>query len=454
MAPKVTVIMPSLNVAKYIGSCMESVLSQTLQDLEILAIDAGSTDGTLEILEAAAQKDTRVKVIHSDRKSYGYQMNLGISMATGDYVGVVETDDLVEPDMFETLYTLAVNSQADYVKGQAEGFIQHFSKAETHIPMVVFKQAELGPDGKIVIIPKKMPELVLKDYNLWTGLYRRTFLDEIRFNETPGAAYQDIGFLLQTYTKAEKAVYIDKVVYHYRKDNLNASRYDHKAFHYLVEEFAYVDTLLEGKGKDWHRIYLRALYYHMRLYFFTMAALESFWEDAMPDIESLIRRLEDAVENKDLTEDALKDGEWDRLKQLLESPKAFYQSCLEGFQERRKNILYLKENLQTGDAVLFGSGIWGIFAHSLFVYYGVETIKAYCDNAAACQGKILQGLSVLSPKDALCQYPDAKFVVANKKYAKEMETQLLNMGVPKERILHYTAGADTLLFVDSDKERL
>ena len=204
MPPKVTVIMPSLNVAKYIEVCMESVLNQTLQDLEILAIDAGSADGTLEILERFAQKDNRVKVVHSDRKSYGFQMNLGISMATGEYVGVVETDDIIEPDMFETLYTFAVNSQADYVKGIAESFLRVAPEAELLQPIRAFTKNEFGSDEKIEIIPKEMSKIVLKDYFLWTGIYRKTFLEGIRFNETPGAAYQDIGFLLQTYAKAEK----------------------------------------------------------------------------------------------------------------------------------------------------------------------------------------------------------------------------------------------------------
>ena len=82
--PKVSIIMPSLNVGSYIRECIESVLAQTLSDIEVLCVDAGSTDGTLEILEKYAKKDSRVRVIHSDRKSYGYQMNLGIQEANSE----------------------------------------------------------------------------------------------------------------------------------------------------------------------------------------------------------------------------------------------------------------------------------------------------------------------------------------------------------------------------------
>lgn len=82
--PKISVIMPSLNVAPYIRECMDSVICQTLNDLEILCIDAGSTDGTREVLEEYAGKDARIRLIESDKKSYGYQMNLGLEAAAGN----------------------------------------------------------------------------------------------------------------------------------------------------------------------------------------------------------------------------------------------------------------------------------------------------------------------------------------------------------------------------------
>lgn len=83
--PLITVIMPSLNVKNYIQNCMDSVLGQSLQDMEIIAVDGGSTDGTLEILEEYAVRDKRLSVICSNKKSYGYQVNLGLQNAKGDY---------------------------------------------------------------------------------------------------------------------------------------------------------------------------------------------------------------------------------------------------------------------------------------------------------------------------------------------------------------------------------
>ena len=102
--PKISIIMPSLNVAAYIHECMDSVINQTLRDIEILCVDAGSTDGTFEILEEYSARDSRVRLVQSDKKSYGYQINLGIDMASGECLGIVETDDCVESAVYEVLY--------------------------------------------------------------------------------------------------------------------------------------------------------------------------------------------------------------------------------------------------------------------------------------------------------------------------------------------------------------
>ena len=116
MIIKVSVIMPSLNVAQDIRQCLESVINQTLRDIEILCIDAGSTDGTREILAEYAARDARIRLIESPVKSYGYQVNLGIRKAQGDYIGIVETDDRIQPDILLLLYETAEKYRLDSVR--------------------------------------------------------------------------------------------------------------------------------------------------------------------------------------------------------------------------------------------------------------------------------------------------------------------------------------------------
>ena len=92
MKAKVSVILPSLNVADYMEECLESVINQSLRELEIICVDAGSTDGTKEILDDYAGKDSRITVLQSDIKSYGKQVNIGLDYASGEYIGILETD--------------------------------------------------------------------------------------------------------------------------------------------------------------------------------------------------------------------------------------------------------------------------------------------------------------------------------------------------------------------------
>ena len=163
MNAKVSVIMPSLNVAKYIDECMNSVLSQTLEDIEVLCIDAGSTDGTIEKLQAYVDSDSRVKLLHSSQKSYGYQVNLGISKANGKYIAIVETDDFIKTNMYELLYLAAEEADANVVKANFYSFVNY--------------------DGNNRIwekhnIVNSSLSVFMTDTSIWSGIYKKSFLQE------------------------------------------------------------------------------------------------------------------------------------------------------------------------------------------------------------------------------------------------------------------------------------
>ena len=135
-APKISILMPSKNVRPYIEECMESVLHQTLRDIEIFCVDADSTDGTLACLERYAAADRRVHILHDDRGSTGYANNLAIRQATGKYIGLVETDDYVEPEMFERLYEAAETAQADVCRMDFARFWGDGAERETLVKQI------------------------------------------------------------------------------------------------------------------------------------------------------------------------------------------------------------------------------------------------------------------------------------------------------------------------------
>ena len=112
-----TIILPSYNVGEYIDECLKSVCYDTKYSIEILCIDAGSSDGTVDCIKGFLNRDSRFRLIHSDVKSYGYQVNLGISRAKGKYVQIVETDDFVVSKTIDKLVDLAEEYNLDYIKG-------------------------------------------------------------------------------------------------------------------------------------------------------------------------------------------------------------------------------------------------------------------------------------------------------------------------------------------------
>ena len=243
--PEITIILPSLNVAEYIEECINSVIGQSIDNIEILCIDAGSNDGTLEIIHKYMEHDSRIRLINSNIKSYGYQVNRGIDEAKGRYIGIVETDDYVENNMYEKLYRYANENNAQVVKSN---YYKYYGKSENKNKFIdSYKNI---PEG-LSVNPKDYPEIILAAPSIWSGIYERKFLKDnnIRFLETPGAAYQDTSFILKVFFAADNIV-IDKNAYvHYRLDNANQSVQNQSNIFSVCEELREAEAYLEQSGK-------------------------------------------------------------------------------------------------------------------------------------------------------------------------------------------------------------
>ncbi|HIU67085.1 MAG TPA: glycosyltransferase, partial [Candidatus Caccomorpha excrementavium] len=110
---KVSVVVPVCNVEQYLRECLDSIMGQTLREIEIICVNDGSSDSCMDILREYAQADTRIKVINKVNAGYGHTMNLGIDMAQGEYIGIVESDDFVVPEMYQELYDIATAHDLD-----------------------------------------------------------------------------------------------------------------------------------------------------------------------------------------------------------------------------------------------------------------------------------------------------------------------------------------------------
>jgi len=245
--PKVSIVLPALNVGKYIRQCIESVLAQTLQDIEVICVDAGSTDGTLETIQEFVQKDPRVSLIKSEKKSYGYQMNIGFAAAHGEYLGIVETDDYADPDMFEKLYSRAVENDLDVVKS---GFYFYYSKnGEKSIPNPIVSDTM----ANFTFCPmtyfeskREMVEFFNIKPTIWSAIYKAAFIREnnILFNETPGASYQDCSFNFKVWTCAKRVQLVQECYLHYRQDNEGSSVNSPGKVYCICDEYNEIERFL------------------------------------------------------------------------------------------------------------------------------------------------------------------------------------------------------------------
>lgn len=152
---------------------MDSVVNQTLKDIEIICIDDGSRDSTGNILDEYAQKDNRIKVIHKANSGYGHSMNVGLQNATGEYIGIIETDDFADLNMFDELYKAAKENHADVVKSNYYSYVSQPEPQSTYYE--VLKEYDLYDQ---VFRPVEHPEIFRVRPCIWSGIYRREWLLE------------------------------------------------------------------------------------------------------------------------------------------------------------------------------------------------------------------------------------------------------------------------------------
>ena len=235
---KVSIIVPIYNASKYLDECMESILSQTLTDIEVICINDGSTDDSERILDKYEKIDSRIKVIDKKNSGYGDSVNQGIDMAKGKYIGIVEPDDYISLEMYEKLLEVAERFDLDIAKGNFAGFTGDDGYRKYEPQRVV---AENGLYEKI-FRPRDYKEIFRGGIINPAGIYKKTFLDRhsIRHNITPGASYQDVGFWFQAMWYARKMYLINEIVYYYREDNMLSSTNNKNKVYCICDEYDYI----------------------------------------------------------------------------------------------------------------------------------------------------------------------------------------------------------------------
>ncbi len=357
---KVSILVPIYNVEKYLRQCLDSLVHQTLQDIEIICINDGSTDSSLEIVKEFAAKDSRIRVIDKENSGYGASMNMGLSMAAGEYIGIVESDDFASPQMFETLYQSAKEKDAEVVKSN---FYFH-TKLDGD---VLCKNLSSCP-YETLYSPSSHQEIWNCIPTIWAAIYKRDFLEKnnIVFLETPGASYQDQSFNLKVLSVVERMYLLRDAFLHYRFDNENSSIRSVGKVFCICDEYKEVWSYLsqqEGIG-DKVKYYVPMIQfttYRGNYYRIADKYKKAFFREAQKEFLELEK-------NGLLKRQYWTDDEWLELQKFLH-PDALYKSMIH-FQE----VEMLREGLLRSIAAVSGVSIYGAGKVAKSVYKDLKAL--------------------------------------------------------------------------------
>ena len=250
--PKISIIVPIYNVEKYLDRCLESLINQTLKDIEIILVDDGSPDSCPTLCDNYGHRDSRIKVIHKKNEGLGLARNSGIEIATGEYIAFVDSDDYIGLDMYNCLYSEAVNSNADAVFC---GFKNEIQKGVWIESKEVSQRSEWNGNeitnfmfDMIACAPYIKKERKY-EMSVWRAIYRNQLIQQnnIRFQSERLIVSEDIPMNIDFLIIANKIVYVPHEFYYYclNSTSLTATLKTEKFF-----KFKNLYHILEEKLQD------------------------------------------------------------------------------------------------------------------------------------------------------------------------------------------------------------
>ena len=289
--PKVSIIIPAYNIAPYLERCLESVKHQTYKELQIIIVDDGSTDQTGQIADSFAERDKRFHVIHKENRGVSAARKTGLEKAEGDYIGFVDGDDYIEPEMYEKLIGLAVKYGADI--------------AHCGYQMVFPDRVDMYHGTKQLKVQdtytgvKDLLKGNLVEPGLWNKIYRRKLFNQINYDENI-VINEDLLLNYFLFHKSEKAVFIDVPYYHYmvRKNSASTSDWnEHK-----IKDPIYVLEIMSEKEKDSELKKIINNRYIYQLVRFVILKTDNRKDELKRYQQSLKKKLKTVLKNTDKTE--------------------------------------------------------------------------------------------------------------------------------------------------------
>jgi glycosyltransferase involved in cell wall biosynthesis len=240
--PLVSVIVPVFNTRPFLQQCLDSLFTQSLREMEIICVDNGSTDGSYEFLQEYSNRHLSVIVIRHTGGRQGGARNAGISQARGDYIGFVDSDDFVLPDMFRKMYIIADNKDAEVVECNYELFSGKASKGQA-LP------GDFLTDFKPISILEK-PRL-LRNLTPWNKIYSRDLIERYALRFPESLYHEDQFFVIAALILARHIATVPDSFYRYRRGRRGSvNRYRGADSLHIFKVMKLVSDFLESQGVD------------------------------------------------------------------------------------------------------------------------------------------------------------------------------------------------------------
>lgn len=260
----ISVIVAAYDIEAYLPRCLDSLLAQTYTNLEILVVDDGSRDGTGEICDRYGRKDSRIKVLHQQNTGQSGARNAALAIAAGDYIGFVDGDDWIQPDMYYEMYCACEKNNAD-VAICSYRQIGNEKEEENFTYQSYLLTREQALD---IYVCDNRPYHIY--HSVWSKLFRRSVVEEIRFPE--GRKSEDIMYTTYALMNCHTCIFLDTPYYNYvmnRKTSTMNQELEHRRFQDEIPFWREQIGYFEGMGmellskKAAYQFYRKMLFYYI-----------------------------------------------------------------------------------------------------------------------------------------------------------------------------------------------
>lgn len=241
---KLSIIVPVYNVEKYLPKCLESLIKQTLKDIEIICVNDGSIDNSLAILKEFASKDSRIKIIDNQHQGVAKTRNTGIEQSTGEYIGFVDSDDYIDIDFFEKLYNSATKSNSDIA---IASILKHKNFFNIYNAKYTKEETAITIQDKIKLCEDKKHFF----FYAWNKIYHSGFIKENNIKFSEGQIYEDVMFAIKALYYSNKIISVYGTKYHYIEHENSLTKYKDKTGekeHDLIKAYSELQEFCNSKN--------------------------------------------------------------------------------------------------------------------------------------------------------------------------------------------------------------